>query len=242
MKNKKPLFVVLALFLIGLIVWEVSARKSFLYAGTIEATEIDIAPRVASNISKVFVQEGDLVKIGEPLAKLSCEDVKLDAQLAQTDFNRITRLFRKGSATQEALDHTTNEYNQAMLRLNWCDIGSPMNATVLYRPRDPGDYVSVGETILTLADLNSVYAYVYVPQPMLAKLSLGEKATGYLPELNRRAFPGHIEFIRPEAEFTPKNVQTEKERSRLVFGIKVAFDNPQGILKPGMPIEVRLGL
>ena len=92
---------------------------------------------MASNISKVFVQERDLVKIGEPLAKLSCEDVKLDAQLAQTDFNRITRLFRKGSATQEALDHTTNEYNQAMLRLNWCDIGSPMNATVLYRSRNP---------------------------------------------------------------------------------------------------------
>ncbi len=241
MKNKKPLLGGLVLVVIGFIFWRIKTHTHFLYAGTIEATEIDIAPRVASNISQVFVHEGDLVKIGEPLVKLSCEDVKLDAQLAQTDFTRITKLFRRGSATQEALDHTTNEYNQAMLRLSWCDIHSPMNATVLYRPRDPGDYISVGETILSLADLNSVYAYVYVPQPLLASLSLGEKATGYLPEMNRKAFPGNIEFIRPEAEFTPKNVQTEKERARLVFGIKVAFDNPQGILKPGMPIEVRLG-
>jgi HlyD family secretion protein len=52
-----------------------------------------------------------------------------------------------------------------------------------------------------------------------------------------RVFPGKVAHLREEAEFTPKNVQTQEERSRLVYGVKIHFDNPDGILKPGMTIE-----
>lgn len=240
--NKKFLILALAgTISVAAVLWKFSHRADFLYAGTIEATEVNVAPRVSSQITAIFVQEGDVVKQGQPLVELDCADVKLDANLALSDFVRVQKLFREGSATQESFDHTTNRYQQAMTRLGWCKIMSPLDATVLYRPDEPGEFAGIGKPILSLADLNSVYAYVYVPQPKLASLSLGEQATGYLPEMGMKAFPGHIEFIRPEAEFTPKNVQTEKERSRLVFGIKVAFDNSEKILKPGMPIEVRLG-
>jgi HlyD family secretion protein len=55
-----------------------------------------------------------------------------------------------------------------------------------------------------------------------------------------KKFPGTIALIRDEAEFTPKNVQTRSERTRLVYGVKLVFPNPEGILKPGMTIEVKL--
>jgi HlyD family secretion protein len=63
---------------------------------------------------------------------------------------------------------------------------------------------------------------------------------GYLPEAGDRAFPGRISVIYSEAEFTPKNVQTRSERTRLVFAVKVSFPNPDETLKPGMTVEVEL--
>lgn len=216
-------------------------KKDFLYSGTIEAVEVHVAPRIMARVAEIFPREGDQVEKGQLIATLSCEDIQTEFDLAQKNYNRGQLLFEQGSATQEDMDALKARYQEAEIHLNWCKISSPISGSVLYRPLEPGDMSGPQTVLLSLADLRSVYAYVYVPQPMLAHLSIGEDATGYLPEMNMKAFPGHIEFIRPEAEFTPKNVQTQKERTRLVYGVKVAFDNPDKILKPGMPIEVRLG-
>ena len=216
-------------------------KKDFLYSGTIESVEVHVAPRIMARVAEIFPREGDHVEKGQLIATLSCGDIQTEFDLAQKNYNRGQILFEQGSATQEDMDALKARYQEAEIHLNWCKISSPISGTVLYRPLEPGDMAAPQTVLLSLADLGSVYAYVYVPQPMLAHLSIGEEAIGYLPEMNMKAFPGHIEFIRPEAEFTPKNVQTQKERTRLVYGVKVAFDNPDKVLKPGMPIEVRLG-
>jgi HlyD family secretion protein len=75
---------------------------------------------------------------------------------------------------------------------------------------------------------------------MLAKLTIVMQVKGLVPEDNNRAVAGSIEHINDAAEFTPKNVQTRKERTRLVFGVKVAFKNDDQYLKPGMTVEVTL--
>jgi HlyD family secretion protein len=98
----------------------------------------------------------------------------------------------------------------------------------------------VGTRLFTVANLDSVWAYIYIPQPLLARIKLGMTVEGALPELKGRAFPGTVLKTSEEAEFTPKNVQTREERTRLVFGIKVGFPNTDHVLKPGMPIEIRL--
>ena len=108
------------------------------------------------------------------------------------------------------------------------------NAVVHQGRLDPG------MKLLTLADLGEVWAVVYVPQPLLAKLSLDMEVEGVLPELPGKRFKGRVSHIHSEAEFTPKNVQTREERTRLVFGVKVRFPNPDRVLKPGMTVEVRL--
>ncbi len=219
----------------------IEQKKKFLYSGTIEAVEVRVAPRIMARVAEIFPREGDVVEKGQLVATLSCGDIQTEFDLAQKNYNRGQLLFDQGSASQEDLDALKARYQETEIHLNWCKISSPINGTVLYRPVEPGDMAGPQTVILSLADLRSVYAYVYVPQPMLARLSIGEEANGYLPEMNMKAFSGHIEFIRPEAEFTPKNVQTQKERTRLVYGVKIAFDNLDKILKPGMPIEVRLG-
>jgi HlyD family secretion protein len=85
-----------------------------------------------------------------------------------------------------------------------------------------------------------VYAYFYIPQKVLYKLKPGQEVQAFLPEAGDQPRRARVAFIRPEAEFTPKNVQTREERERLVYGVKVLLDNADQALKPGMPVEAEL--
>ena len=78
-------------------------------------------------------------------------------------------------------------------------------------------------------------------EPVVPRLKLGQPATLFT-DAGGGGLPGTITFISPKAEFTPRNVQTAEERSKLVYRIKVTADNRDGVLKPGMPVEAELPL
>ncbi len=217
-------------------------RGEFLYAGTLEATKVDLSARISSAISAVNVQEGDPVAENQELVTLACEDVRVASQLANENYRRTLGLFRAGTSSQDTMDNVRNRKDDADVRLSWCSVKSPISGTVLSRYHEPGESVSPGTKLLTLANIRDIWAYIYVPQPDVSRLRVGMKLKGYLPEMNNREFDGKIIKINDEAEFTPKNVQTRSERERLVFGVKVSFlgSNEQEILKPGMTIEVKL--
>jgi HlyD family secretion protein len=217
-------------------------EKPFRYAGTLEATKVDLSARVAAAIEQVRVHEGDRVKEGETLVTLACEDYKIAARLAHENYDRSRKLSKIGSVSDETMDQVRRQKDDADVRLAWCSIASPIEGKVLSRYHEPGEWVGPGTKIVTLANIRDIWAYIYVPQPKVAQLSPGMKLKGYLPELNNREFDGTILKINDEAEFTPKNVQTQAERERLVFGVKVSFRdaNSEEILKPGMTIEVEL--
>lgn len=241
MKDKKKIVIpIVLLIVVGLIVWFLVRPRPFFYAGTIEATEVTLSARVSSVIQSRDVKEGDLVQAGQKLITLEGEDLRLAAVLAESEYARGQRLFKSGSLTRANLDQLRFNRDRAALRKSWCAITAPLAATVLHTYREPGEMVAPGMQLLTLGDMSEVWAYIYVEQPQLAQLSLGQEVTGLLPELPDQRFSGKIAVIRDQAEFTPKNVQTRSERSRLVYGIKLVFPNPDKILKPGMTIEVQL--
>ena len=184
--------------------------------------------------------QGDVVVPGQTLVTLGCEDLKLGADIAAHDFSRSEKLYKEGSTPFETFDRDRNRRDATALAVSWCQIVSPIRGTVLARLHEPGEWASPGLNLLTLADLDSVYVYIYVPQTVLYTLKPGETVSAYLPEAGDKPRAGRIAFIRPEAEFTPKNVQTREERTRLVFGVKIFLDNSDQALKPGMPVEVTL--
>ncbi len=230
---------IVAAALIGVALWHLLGGE-FLYAGTVEVTEIDISARVSSVIERLHVSEGEEIKAGQSLIKLACEDIRLAADLAKSDYERARKLAKGGSLSQADFDRAKYRHQDASLKQEWCDVRAPCKCVVLSIYREAGELVGPGTKLMTLGDLSEIWAYIYVPQPLLAKIRLGQEVEGMLPELKGRIFKGTIAHIRDEAEFTPRNVQTRDERSRLVFGVKTAFPNPEGILKPGMTIEVRL--
>ena len=233
--------VVVLVALAGATAWFL-LQKPFRYAGTLEATNVDLSARLPANIDEMRVREGDRIKKNDVLAVLSCEEYKIAARLARETWVRDRKLNRIGSVSQERLDAVRSKMEDAQTRLEWCTITSPIDGKVLSRYHEPGEWVAPGMKLLTVANIRDIWAYIYVPQPMLARLSPGMKLTGYLPELGDRKFEGTILKINDEAEFTPKNVQTRTERERLVFGVKISFEetNADEILKPGMTIEVQI--
>jgi len=82
---------------------------------------------------------------------------------------------------------------------------------------------------------------VYIDEPVVPRIRLGQKATLFT-DAGGAGIPGTVTFISPKAEFTPRNVQTSEERSKLVYRIKVSVDNREGILKQGMPVEAEIPL
>ena len=242
MKKDKRLLAIPALLIVAAIVaWNWAKARDFRYAGTVEATEISLSPRISSTISTMTVQEGDAVHKGQVLVELGCEDLKLSFDIASREFGRAERLYKDGAIPFETYDRARGRRDDDALKVAWCRIESPIDGTVLARLREHGEWASPGVKLLTLADLGAVYAFIYVPQTELYRLRPGQPLEAFLPEAGRDAARrGTIAFIRAQAEFTPKNVQTRAERTRLVYGVKVALENADGALKPGMPVEVRL--
>jgi HlyD family secretion protein len=239
-KDKRLLAVPVILLLLAYAAWSWHKSADFRYAGTVEATEVSLSPRISSTISTVTVREGDAVRAGQPLVELGCEDLRLTAGIAERDFSRSERLNKEGATPFESYDRAKNKRDDAALKLSWCRVDSPIDGTVLARLKEPGEWAAPGVKLLTLADLGGVYAFVFVPQTELFRLKPGQEVEAFLPEAGGAPRKGRVAFVREQAEFTPKNVQTREERTRLVYGVKIALDNADRVLKPGMPVEVRL--
>ena len=117
-------------------------------------------------------------------------------------------------------------------------VKAPLAGTITSKLVDPGEMIAPRAPIAIISDLDHAWANIYVDEPLVAHLKLGGGAT-ILTDGGHRV-PGTITYISPRAEFTPRNVQTAEERSKLVYRIKVTVDNREGILKPGMPVEATI--
>ena len=120
-------------------------------------------------------------------------------------------------------------------------VTAPSGGLVTQTLADPGELLAPRVPVLVLADLDHVWANVFVDEPYVPRVALGQSATLFT-DAGGPGIAGTVTFISPKAEFTPRNVQTAEERSKLVFRIKVSVDNRGGVLKQGMPVEAEIPL
>jgi len=125
----------------------------------------------------------------------------------------------------------------AETRLSQATLTSPMAGLVLAKHAEPGEMLAAGAPVVTVAHMDEVWVRGYIPETELGRVKVGQTARVTTDTWPGRNFEGRVSFISPEAEFTPKNVQTEKERVKLVYRIKITLANPKGELKPGMPAD-----
>jgi HlyD family secretion protein len=126
------------------------------------------------------------------------------------------------------------------INLDYTMLRAPGNGVITVRQAEVGEVVSPGTPVVTLADLDHVWLRAYVAETDLGRIRWGQDATIRTDTYPDKAYHGRISFIASNAEFTPKSVQTFKERVTLVYRIKVDVDNPNHELKPGMPADAEI--
>ena len=156
-------------------------------------------------------------------AKSNLKKIELtqkEIQVAKTQFR----------AAQSALEY-------AQIQVDYTQLKAPFTGIVTTRNMEPGEVVSPGKEVLVLSDLSSVKLKIYVGEEDIGKVTYGDAAKIKIDTFPDRIYNGKVTFISPEAEFTPKIIQTRKERVKLVYMLKITIPNDDVSLKPGMPAD-----
>jgi HlyD family secretion protein len=160
----------------------------------------------------------------------------------------VLSLVREG-ARKESIDAAVARVQQAQAavstaehRLQDTEIHSPITGIVLKKNVELGETVGQGVPIYTIGDLSSPWIKVYVKEDKLGWVKIGQKAKVTTDSHPNKTYDAWVSYISSEAEFTPKSVQTQEERVKLVYGVKVRVDNADQELKPSMPADVRIAI
>ena len=161
-------------------------------------------------------------------------------QQAQAALDRLT-------PTADAIAVASAQVKQAqaalaVLRVQAANltITSPTDGIVAQRVAHVGELATPGGALLTITQLDPVQLTIYVPETRLGQIKLGDQIGVQVDSFPNKVFTGKVIFIAPQAEFTPRNVQTKDERVNTVFAVKLQLANPDSALKPGMPADATL--
>jgi HlyD family secretion protein len=126
----------------------------------------------------------------------------------------------------------------ARVALEDLEVKAPIDGIVTRKHAEVGETLAAGRAVVAVTDISRPWVRVYVPEHQIGKVRLGAPAKIRIDTFPGRDFTGRVSYVAAQAEFTPKNVQTQEERVKLVFAVNVSAANPEGILKPGMPADV----
>jgi len=168
------------------------------------------------------------------------------AQAKAREAEERLRLVEEGPR-KETIDQARARVRQAeaglelaKTRLSYAEIVSPLRGMVLSKNVEPGDYVAAGTPIVTVGELDNVWLRGYVEETDLGRVKVGQAAAVTTDSFPGKRYEGRVSFISQQAEFTPKTVQTRKERVKLVYRVKIDVPNPARELLPGMPADAAI--
>ena len=191
--------------------------------------------------------KSDLRRMEELYGTKSVSEKQLeDARTRFTLVEQALAKMKRGSR-QDEIEQARARRDQAHAqagslrkKLNDCVITSPIQGTVTTRYVEVGELLGQGMSVVRVANLERLRLNIYVSETVLPRIQLGQKASVTVDAFEDRSFEGEVVFISPTAEFTPKNIQTKDERTKLVFAVKLKVSNQGGILKAGIPADATI--
>mgnify|MGYP006288844629 FL=1 len=175
-------------------------------------------------------------------AKTEFEKARAQLESAQAQLDKLKSMPRPGEI--EAMEAQVAEAELGVRRLENrikdTVITAPRDGTVTVSAHEEGEYAAPGTPLFTIADLSRVHLTIYIQEPELARIKLGQTAAISVDGMPDTTFTGTITRIAEEAEFTPKNVQTQDARAQLVYAVEISINNSDGIFKIGMPADASL--
>lgn len=236
--------------------------------GNVDIRQVDLGFRVSGRVMTMSFQEGDLVKGGVLMALLDKQPYEDKVKEAAAHVDSVTaslknagqlverrhQLVGTGGISDQEYDDAVSSRSvfeanlkeaQAALgvsktNLEDTELYAPADGTILTRIREPGTVVREADPIYTLSLLSPVWVRAFVSEKQLGLIHPGMEAEVYTDTPGAKPYRGHIGFISPVAEFTPKTVETTQLRTDLVYRLRIIADNPDHGLRQGMPVTVKL--
>lgn len=163
---------------------------------------------------------------------------------AQQRYNEAVEGSRREdiAIAQANLNEASANLGLSRVNLDYTVLHAPSTGVITVRQAELGEVVAPGTPVVTLADLDHIWLRAYIAETDLGRIHWGQDAAITTDTYPGKQYHGRISFIAPDAEFTPKSVQTYQERVTLVYRIKIDIDNPNHELKPGMPADAHIDL
>ncbi len=242
--------------------------------------EVHVGPRMSGRVQKIFAQEGDKLKGGQPIVELDAAELKARRDLAVAQIDSATHdaesqvalleflrdeakrqqelLKRKvvsptdaqkaaSSATAQEKIVAAAQTRVIQARAQLGDIDAQLAEMQVKAPTDSilevllvkvGDVLPANREVATLLLPQHLWVRVYVPEPWLGKIKIGDEVRVRVDSFPGKDFLGVVEQVNRQAEFTPRNVQTVEDRIRQVFGVKIRLPNNDDRLRAGMAADV----
>jgi len=269
-KIKPVIFVLILILAVGSVAayfWQERnySRGRIKVSGNIEGDDVRLSFRVQGQILDLLTDEGQVVKAGQPVARLNTDELakirdnaagalkaaQYRYSLDRLDYERAENLYKAGAISMQkrdaaktlaAADKANMEalrasFELAKTRLGFAELVSPLNGFVSVKSALTGEVVQIGAPVFTVIDLNSLWVTAYINETDLGRVKLNQAAEIVTDTYPGKKYKGRVSFISNEAEFTPKTIQTTQERVKLVYRIKVEVDNSSLEFKPGMPAD-----
>ena len=188
----------------------------------------------------VAEKERDSMKLTYDVAKSRLAESESLLKLAQGNLTKIDAIKQDVEAAAAQIKVSNAALNQAAIQLDYTQLKAPTDGVVTSRNIEPGETVTPGREVITISDLSRVDLKIFVDETEIGKVKPGQKVDVKVDTFPDKTFTGSVSFISPEGEFTPKIIQTKKERVKLVYLVKVSIANPNFELKSGMPADAWL--
>ncbi|MDD5634566.1 MAG: efflux RND transporter periplasmic adaptor subunit [Candidatus Omnitrophica bacterium] len=257
---------VIAAFLTGYFIQQkIMHGKRIKVSGNIEGDDVRLSFRVDGQILELLTDEGNIIHQGDVVARLKTDELskvvakdeaalnaaKYEYELSSIDYIRAENLFKVGAISQQKRDEAKTRYDSAkanvdniqaqldlaITRLGFTDLLSPLDGFVLVKSSLAGEVLQPGTPVFTAIDLNNIWVTAYINETDLGRVKLNQEAYVITDTYPGKKYRGWVSFISSEAEFTPKFIQTNAERVKLVYRVKIRVDNESLELKPGMPAD-----
>lgn len=250
-----PVIIVVVLLLIGGGLWwwwsasQASTATADQLTGSVEADQYQITPALAGRITSVKVVEGDTVTKGQLLAQLDSTAMKLQLEQAKQGViaakAALTNARNDGTSADESaakakVAQAKAAVKLAEVQLDYTKVSAPRDGVITSVVANTGQNAAPGKTLLTMIDPANLFVRVFVPEPQIGSVQIGQRAEIRTDSV-ADPFAGKVSFIASQSEFTPNTVQTKDQRVKLVYEVRVKVSSTTESLKAGMPVDVTLG-
>lgn len=206
-----------------------------------EYDRIDAGFKSAKQRLREATEKADLVKAGFRKDRIKEAEKARDQAKWEYELVKLGPRKEKHDQAVAKRDQAADALRLAKIQLDYATLLSPLSGVVLSKNIEPGEYVSPGTPVITVGDLEHVWMRAYINETDLSRVTYGQKAAVTTDSYPGKVYEGRVSFISSKAEFTPKSVETKKERVKLVYRIKIDIQqNPHFELLPGMPADAEI--